>query len=210
MLRSIIIDAIPLATAEFIQMLMHNIFIFAIFAVISLLISNHSYDRKNNNSDLPFCLSVVVGLTLILISDSSIITIKGLILTLLLLYASISDLKTRKVSDCISIMILILAFVGFEVANLSSMLLGALVVFVPQFALAVISPSRAFGGADLKISTALAFLLGSERGIFALIVGLFFAVIFMTIYNKANDKNKKESFPLVPFLSIGAMLAFII
>ena len=153
---------------------------------------------------------MAVGLILLLVFGVTITTVKGMILALLLLYASLSDLKTRRVSDCVSIMIFILSLVGFEASNLPSMLIGAMIVFIPQFALAIIRPSRACGGADLKISTALAFMLGAGKGVFALIVGMLLAVIVMAIYNKVNAKDQKEAFPLVPFLSIGAMLAYLI
>ena len=56
---------------------------------------------------------MAVGLILPVIYGISLMTVKGMILALALLYASISDLKTRKVPDCVFIMILILAFVGF-------------------------------------------------------------------------------------------------
>ena len=158
----------------------------------------------------PFYLSAVVGLILLLRFGATLTTVKGMILTFLLLYASLSDLKTRTVSDSISIMILILAFVGFVPSNLTSMLIGAAVVFIPQLALAMLRPDRACGGADLKISTALAFLLGAEKGIFALVVGMLLAVVTMTIYNKINEKEQTESFPLVPFLWFGATLAYMI
>ena len=90
------------------------------------------------------------------------------------------------------------------------MLIGAAVVFIPQLALAMLRPDRACGGADLKISTALAFLLGAEKGLFALIVGMLLAVITMAIYNNVNEKDQSEAFPLVPFLWIGATLAYMI
>lgn len=51
-----------------------------------------------------------------------------MILALLLLYASLSDLKTRRVSDCVSIMIFILSLVGFEASNLPSMLVIGIVI----------------------------------------------------------------------------------
>lgn len=158
----------------------------------------------------PFYLSAVVGLILLFAFGATLTTVKGMILTLLLLYASLSDLKTRTVPDCVSIMILILAFVGFGSTNLTSMLIGAAVVFIPQLALAMLRPDRACGGADLKISTALAFLLGAEKGLFALIVGMLLAVITMAVYNKVNAKDQTEAFPLVPFLWIGATLAYMI
>ena len=158
----------------------------------------------------PFYLSAVVGLILLLAFGTTLTTVKGMILTLLLLYASLSDLKFRRVPDSISLMIVILAFVGFESRNLLSMLIGAVAVFGPQLALAVLKPERAIGGADLKISTALAFLLGAQKGLFALVFGMLLAVITMTVYNKANHKDQKESFPLVPFLWMGATLAYMI
>ena len=158
----------------------------------------------------PFYLSAVVGLILLFAFGATLTTVKGMILTLLLLYASLSDLKNRTVPDCVSVMILILAFVGFDSTNLTSMLIGVAVVFIPQLALAMLRPDRACGGADLKISTALAFLLGAEKGLFALIVGMLLAVITMAVYNKVNEKDQTEAFPLVPFLWIGATLAYMI
>ena len=180
-----------------------GIFLFAVWILCKKAV-------KGPIPHLPFCLSMAVGLILLLVFGVTLTTVKGMILALLLLYASLSDLKTRRVSDCVSIMIFILSLVGFESANLPSMLLGAMIVFIPQFALAIIRPSRACGGADLKISTAVAFMLGAGKGVFALIVGMLLAVIVMAIYNKVNAKDPKEAFPLVPFLSVGAMLAYII
>ena len=158
----------------------------------------------------PFYLSAVVGLILLLRFGVSLTTVKGMILTLLLLYASLSDFKKLEVPDCISVMILILAFVGFEPSNLLSMLAGAAVVFIPQLATTMLTPNRPIGGADIKISTALAFLLGAEKGIFALVVGMLLAVVITAISNKLNDQDQKQAFPLVPFLWIGATLAYMI
>ena len=57
---------------------------------------------------------------------------------------------------------------------------------------------------------ALAFLLGAEKGIFALIAGMLTGVIVMFIVRKIRKETNKEPFALVPFLSFGAMLAFMI
>jgi prepilin signal peptidase PulO-like enzyme (type II secretory pathway) len=187
-----------------------NFFVLGVFFLIVWILCAKTVKVKDSIDYIPFCLSMAIGLSLLLVFGVTITTVKGMILALLLLYASLSDLKTRRVSDCVSIMIFILSLVGFEAANLPSMLIGAMIVFIPQFALAIIRPSRACGGADLKISTALAFMLGAGKGVFALIVGMLLAVIVMAIYNKVNAKDQKEAFPLVPFLSIGAMLAYII
>ena len=184
--------------------------VFGIFLLVARIVCKRVVKEKKPIGHALFYLSIIVGLIVLLVFGVTIEALKGMILALLLLYASFSDLETRKVSDCISIMIFILSFVCFDAANFPSMLIGAVIVFVPQFALAIIQPNRACGGADLKISTAIAFMLGAGKGIFALIVGMLLAVIVMAIYNRVKAKDSKAAFPLVPFLSFGAMLAYLI
>ena len=134
----------------------------------------------------------------------------GLILCAILLWASISDIGRHEVPDFITVLILVLAFVGFEPVNLPSMLVGVATVFLPQLTVSMLRRGRAVGGADIKISTAIAFLLGAEKGIFALLAGLLSGVIVMFIVRKVKKETNKEPFALVPFLSFGAMLAFMI
>ena len=136
--------------------------------------------------------------------------IKTIILLALLLYASVMDIKTREVPDSISVLLLILSLVDTDIARLPSMLLGILLVFLPQFASALINPSKALGGADIKLSSAAAFMLGVQRGLFALIVGLTLAVIAMPIIRKIRKLPKDQPFPLIPFLSIGIVAGYFI
>lgn len=210
MIRPIPVVPVQLGTVSLWATIAAHFIVFGVFILAVWILCKKAVKENEPIDHLPLCLSLAVGLILLLVFGVTLTTVKGMILALLLLYASLSDLKTRRVSDCVSIMILILSLVGFEAANLPSMLIGAMIVFVPQFALAIIRPSRACGGADLKISTAIAFMLGAGKGVFALIVGMLLAVIVMAIYNKVNAKDPKEAFPLVPFLSVGAMLAYLI
>ena len=136
--------------------------------------------------------------------------IKTTILLALLLYASVRDIKTREVPDSISVMLLILGLVDTDIGKLPSMLFGALLVFIPQFISALINPSKALGGADIKLSSAAAFLLGAQRGLFALIVGLTLAVIVMPIIRTIRKLPKNQPFPLIPFLSIGIVAGYFI
>lgn len=87
---------------------------------------------------------------------------------------------------------------------------GGLFVFIPQMALALIPPHKTLGGADIKLSTALAFLLGAWKGIVAYMVGLILAVVIISIYHRKKNSNTKQPFALVPFLSIGAMILFFV
>ena len=136
--------------------------------------------------------------------------IKTIILLALLLYASVRDIKTREVPDSVSVMLLILGLVDVSIKEIPQMLLGALLVFLPQFVSALINPSKALGGADIKLSSAAAFLLGMPNGLFALIVGLTLAVIVIPIIRKIRNIPKDQPFPLIPFLSIGILVGYFI
>ena len=185
--------------------------IIGVFTLAVLIMLRHS-KKELNEPIVPAALLAYAGagLIVLLVHGASLTAIQGLILCAVLLFASLSDIAKHEVPDFVSAMILILAFVGFEITNLPSMLIGAAVVFLPQLAISVLRPQRAIGGADIKISTALAFLLGAEKGIFALITGMLAGVIIMLIVRKIRKETNREPFALVPFLSFGAMLAFLI
>ena len=168
--------------------------------------------KELNNPKMYLALTAFVNVEMILRIrfGPTLVAVKGLILCMILLWASLSDIARHEVPDFITVMILILAFVGFETGNLPSMLIGASAVFVPQMIVSVIRPGKAIGGADIKISTALAFLLGFEKGIFAMLIGMLSGVIFMVIVRKVRKEKSKDPFALVPFLSFGALLAYCI
>ena len=208
--RPMIVNTPPLPMPNVWAIVAACVALLAVFLLVVYMICRKVSKGTDMFKHWPFYLSAVVGLILLLRFGVSLTTVKGMILTLLLLYASLSDFKKREVPDCVSVMILILAFVGFEPSNLLSMLAGAAVVFIPQLATTMLTPNRPIGGADIKISSALAFLLGAEKGIFALVVGMLLAVVITAISNKLNDRDQKQAFPLVPFLWIGATLAYMI
>ena len=135
--------------------------------------------------------------------------VQGVILCLILLYAANSDILTREVADSISIMIAITALIGKELANIPIMLLAALLITLPQLAIAIIKP-KTYGGADIKLMAACAFLLGFEKGFIAIIVGLLLAVICTVITRKLKNQSLKDSFALIPYLAAGSMLAYFI
>ena len=155
-------------------------------------------------------ISAVFSILLIARYGLSITAIQGLFLLYVLVYASCSDLTTHTVDDWLWLMVVALGLVSCSTIGFGSMLLGAVCVFVPQIAMALLPPHKTLGGADIKLSTALAFLLGGWRGIGAYLIGLVLAVIVMSIYNKYKCRCKKKPFALVPFLSIGALIMFLI
>ena len=135
--------------------------------------------------------------------------LQGTVLCLALLYASAADIHTREVPDSLPIIIAVAALIGRTPAELPFMFLAAVVVTIPQLAAAVIKPGS-YGGADIKIMAAGAFLLGLSRGLTAIIVGLLLGVICTTVVRKLRRQTTKASFALVPYLSAGILLAYFI
>ena len=136
--------------------------------------------------------------------------LKFLILLGILLYASIKDMREHEVPNTVWKLITILGLVNISLRDLPSMFLGAALVFLPQIIPAVINTEKAMGGADIKISTACAFLLGAKRGLAAFIIGLTLFVVVVPIIRRIRKLPKNEPFPMVPFLSVGTIAAYLI
>lgn len=155
---------------------------------------------------------IVSPLTMILfllLSGFSITpAIKNYILFTILFHASYCDIKSREVDDYISVMIVLTGFIGFKEVNFVPMLLGALVVFLPQIIMTVFSKSIPIGGADIKISTACGFVFGANIGLSSLLIGLLLAVIVNTIVAKCK-KQKNISFPFIPYYCCGLIGLFL-
>ena len=162
------------------------------------------------NLTVNLILSALIPIALFLRYGASLELVQGIFLMFVLMYATWSDLTSHTVDDYVPIIIFALGVASMTAVGLSSMLFGAFAVFVPQIVMALIPKCKPLGGADLKISTALAFLLGWERGIIGFVAGLLIAVVYMAIYNKVkkNDIKEEKAFALVPFLSIAAMALF--
>lgn len=160
----------------------------------------------------PITLGITAAVSLILYGrfGLSITAIQGIFLMFVLLYASCSDLTDHTVDDYVWVIVLALGLASARTEGLPSMLIGAICVFVPQFLIALIPPHKTLGGADIKLSTALAFLLGWQRGLAAYMVGLLLAIIVMCIVNKVRKNKGNTAFALVPFLSVAAMVVFLI
>ena len=162
------------------------------------------------NMPLTVTITAIVSLFLFARYGLSVTAIQGVFLMFVLMYATWSDLTSHTVDDYVPLLVFALGVASMATVGLSSMLFGAFAVFVPQIVMALIPKCKPLGGADLKLSTALAFLLGWERGIIGFVAGLLIAVIYMAIYNRVKKTEAKEekAFALVPFLSIAAMVLF--
>lgn len=180
---------------------------FLVGAVLSRVMKKKNYPTV---SAVVLPISAVTSVMLVLRYGLSITAIRGLFLMFVLLYASYSDIATHEADDYLWVIVFALSLYSTTTVGIKSMLIGALCVIIPQLAMAWLPPHRTLGGADIKLSTALAFLLGGWRGIGAYLIGLVIAVIYMAIYNKLKQRDGKEPFALIPFLSVGALIMFLI
>ena len=162
------------------------------------------------STPITLTLTAVISLFLFGRFGLSVTAIQGVFLMFVLLYASCSDLTNHIVDDYVWVIVFALTLLNIQTTGLTSMVIGALCVFIPQMAMALLPPHKTLGGADIKLSTALAFLLGWPRGLAAYIVGLLLAIIVMCIVNKIRKNKENKAFALVPFLSVSAMAMFII
>ena len=128
----------------------------------------------------------------------------------LMVYGSIHDIRTHTMPDWIWMGTAATAFLTFRLSSFPSMLLGAAAVLLIEVPMAILHGERAMGGADIKLSAAGAFLLGWRRGLFALILGLALSVIVMPVVREIRHKDSRKAFPLVPFLAVGIMIAYLI
>lgn len=182
------------------------ILIVCLSVLASISLSGYFSERyKMNRKKLAVCfalISVCVSLSMICFFGSSAIAVKGIIFVSILALSSFEDIKTRECDDHLHVMIAVAAFIGTDLGNLPGMSLAGF------FAGGVIILSKVIGkgkigGADIKMAAAGAFLLGFDRGIFGLLTGTLLAV-FVNLLRK----NRKEGFPMIPYLAAGFTAAY--
>ena len=188
---------------------------FAALVFLTIIVGglmNYYMDQRGFafNPHLTYLLLPAIVVALYLVGGFSMWTVKGIVLALILLYASLEDLSEHQADDFLWVMLVILSIVNFGDVGIGSMILGAIAVFVPQMAIAMFTKKGGIGGADIKLSTAAALSLGFYGGVIGYMIGLVFAIVFQTIYNKVKKQSNKEAFPLLPFLSTGLMIGYFI
>lgn len=129
---------------------------------------------------------------------------KGILFAVLLTGASYCDIRSRKVPDIYSILIAVTALLVPEFGRLWGVLCGC------PFLLAALTVGG-IGGADIKIMGAAGMVLGLKQGMSAMIIGLFGMLAYHYIRNILLHDAKKveQSYPLIPFLTAGMMLAYL-
>ena len=189
------------------QIILLVILSLAVFKISQKVVSRTpGFQKEDKKLPIYYALSCITMSSLLFFFGWSLEFIKGLIFMLTLLYASVSDIQTHSVSDFVSVLIFVTGLIGVSMTDLPLMLFSFLAVFGFLFICAMLSKNK-LGGADVKLSAACAFLLGFEKGVIGLAIGLFISIITNLIIEKIK-KSKDQPFPLVPYLSIGFMLMY--
>ena len=180
-------------------------FVLVITAVlIAVVLSRYvaeAYKGNRKKATLFFAgITAFVTLMLFCFFGCAATTFKGIIFCL---FSSYEDIRIRECEDYVHLMIVIAAFIGTDMAALPNMVLSALLVGGIMLMTTVITKSQ-MGGADIKLSAACAFMLGTVQGFAGLMLGLIAAIIVNIIKNR----KKTEGFPLIPYLAVGFMTAY--
>lgn len=149
----------------------------------------------------------LVTIILICFFGCTVNAIKGIVLSLILLISSYSDIKRREVEDYLWVMVVITAFIGIEVAQIPFAILSAIIVSIPIILVNILCKGKTIGGADIKLTAACSIVIGVWGGLIGLMIGLTLSIIVNLII---QNKCKAKSFPLVPYLATGFMVAYFI
>ena len=110
-----------------------------------------------------------------------------------------------------SLVMLMLAVTNISEATVLSQLLGAAIVFGAQMLIALCGKKRmGIGGADIKLSTAAALLLGFYKGVIGFVLGLLIAVVAQLIMTHRKKEQRTQPFALLPYLSVGLWIGYLI
>lgn len=161
-----------------------------------------------------YAVGIIVACTIVYASalfwryETGMFFIQGLVLLFVLMYASILDIRTRIVGDFVPVEILILSLICFSTEKILSSIIGAIIILVAQILLTLIGILQ-IGGADIKITTAAAFLLGIEKGIAFYLIGFVVAMLYGIAHSLMSPKSD-DGIPMIPFFSIGILFMFLV
>lgn len=97
---------------------------------------------------------------------------------------------------------------GWDKKELTSRIIGALIVSVLFYLIAYIKPD-AMGGGDIKLMFAAGFALGSVKVVFSLLVAGLVGTVYLLITNSLKKENMKKQVPFGPHLAVGIFTALI-
>jgi leader peptidase (prepilin peptidase)/N-methyltransferase len=134
---------------------------------------------------------------------------QGILFSSLLMAAAYTDIKIRVIPDAIPMFIALISLLNFKLTNQFGIVIGL------PFLIAALVVEDSIGGGDIKLTTSAGMVLGFWKGIYGLILGLSFLVLFYLLLVLGSKIRKRQvarnlSLPLAPFLGIGFMIIYFI
>lgn len=129
---------------------------------------------------------------------------QGGLFIILLLTASVFDIRKRMIPDTVCLLIAMTGLIGFEPVKLSGILTS-----LPLLLAALLWGGM--GGGDIKLMAASGIVLGFQRGMTAMVIGLTALLLFYFFYSivqRLRGRKRQKAFPLAPFLSVGCIAAY--
>ena len=166
------------------------------------------YAKGRKLNVIAVSVMAVLSFGMYLIFGVSVNLLKGILLTDAFLFASVSDFRIRRVPDWVSIVVAALGLISVSGGKLLWNAVAGAIAFGFFFLAAVISKNK-IGGADVKFIAAAMFVCGFPEGLAGLILGLLLSVVGTLIRNK-KTKSKDKTMPMIPYLSVGFLTAFMI
>lgn len=117
------------------------------------------------------------------------------------------DFHTMELPDRIAVFIFLLGLVRFIAvpADRISLLIGAVIISIPMFIVALIT--NGFGGGDIKLCAAAGFFLGFKAILLGSFIGCIVGAVYALFLVLKKHGGRKTLFPFGPFLCIGFFIA---
>lgn len=133
------------------------------------------------------------------------VAVQAALLTVLLIYAAIRDVKTREISPCLCMGVALLSLLDFQAENL----LGLGIPLILWLAATYICPEK-LGGGDIKLSAAVSLVIGFPATAYGIIIA--FSIVVLIYFSLKPFSQKQEvrnlSLPLAPFLAVGFLITY--
>ena len=202
-IRPVILSPEQLSTFAFIP-----IAVAAGFLAYAALRRTPKYKKGEKINVIAVTAAALVSLVMYFLFGTTVTLLKCVLLTTVFLFASFSDIQERSVPDWVSIVIALTWLISVSGSKLLWNAVAGITAFGFFFLAAILSKNK-IGGADVKFIAACMFVCGVSEGIAGLILGLMLSVIGTLIRNK-KTKSKDKSLPMIPYLSVGFLTAYMI
>lgn len=124
----------------------------------------------------------------------------------IIIVASIIDVRTHTVPHLICILLILIGLLNPTLSALE----GFIFTLIPLLITGLLFPTQ-IGGGDIKFGCLCGMILTGTKGLSALFFGCLLCLIIVPIVLKLHHKSIKEAeIPLIPFLSIGCVIAALI